>query len=131
MAFGLGPSESGGVMAPADVRGAGEMEWATISGLAPTNPLVGGPGYGYDVDQGRSRVVTTPDGQAGPATAGLAATPDGVQLQDDWRDLINFKGSPMPWLLILALVMLGFMQFRVSARARAGRAKAGGSLALG
>lgn len=134
MAFGLGPSESGGVMAPADVRGAGEFEWATIGGLEPTNPLVGGPSYTdgpLQPDRGRNRIVTTPDGNSGPATSGVAASPDGMAQLDDWRDLFNLKGSPMPWLLILALAMLGFMQFRLAARASAGRARLGGKLALG
>jgi hypothetical protein len=135
MATGLSASGGGGIMAPADVRGAGEFEWATVAGVPPTSYLVGGPTFDGDVDRGRSRIVTTPDGQVGPATGGLAATPDGstpgVELVDTWRDLFNFRGSPMPWLLVLALVMLGFMQFRLSARGRAGRARGSGSLALG
>lgn len=122
-------AEGGGIMAPADVRGAGAMEWATISGLSPTNPLVGGPdwqGPGFDVDRGHKRIVTTPEGQLGPATDGIMATPDGpaLALLDDWRDLFNFRGSPMPWLLLFALVFLGLMQFRVQARAGSARASA-------
>ena len=50
-----------------------------------------------------------------------------MAIQDSWRDIYNLKGSPMPWLLLLALMMLGFMQFRLSGRA--GRARA--DLALG
>jgi hypothetical protein len=41
---------------------------------------------------------------------------------DDWRDLFNFRGSPMPWLLLFGLAMLGFMD--VAVRARVGPARA-------
>lgn len=115
-------------MAPPDVVGAGDMEWSSVSGISASHPLVGGPdvsGLGiFDVDRGRSRIVTTPQGQQGPASGGLAATPDGagagVALLDDWRDLLNFKGSPMPWLLLASLIVLGFMELRVQARAGRG-----------
>jgi hypothetical protein len=107
-----------------------------MSGVSPANPIVSNSRSDYaglDVDHGRSRIVTTPEGQAGPATGGAMAAPDapGVALLDSWRDLLNFKGSPMPWLFILALLFLGFMQFRVDARARAGRGSVAASAALG
>lgn len=133
MATGL--TSDGGVMAPADVRDAGELEWSTTSGVSPTNPIAsrGRPDFGFDPDWGRGdRIVTTPEGNVGgPAGGGVMATPDGVQLLDDWRDLLNFKGSPMPWLLLGALIFVGFMSFRVEARARAGARRASASAALG
>jgi hypothetical protein len=122
-----GVTESGGVMAPTDVAGSGDYEWAKMAGVSPTNPLVGGPGWGadpFDPDRGRSRIVTTPDGGAGPATGGIMAPAGELAQLDDWRDLFNFRGSPMPWLLLLALVMLGFMELRVQARAGGARASA-------
>jgi hypothetical protein len=116
-----GQSDNGGVMAPTDVVGAGDMAWESVAGLPPTHPLVGGPfvdGLGLiDVDRGRSRIVTTPEGQMGPSTAGLMAVPDGVQTLDTWHDLFNWRGSPMPWLLISSLIVLGFMAMRVERRA--------------
>jgi hypothetical protein len=127
----MDPSYSGGVMAPADVRGAGIQQWAETSGILPTNPVVGGPeysGYGVgDADRGRARIVTTPEGQIGPATGGVMAPADAAAMAN-WRDLFNFRGSPMPWLLIAGLIVLGFMDFRVQARAKG---VGGGSLALG
>jgi hypothetical protein len=120
MAYGTGHDT--GVMAPADVAGAGELEWYKHVGVPPTHPLVGGPDHpdlgAFDVDRGRSRVVTTPEGNVGPAP--------GVMVIDGWRDLLNFKGSPAPWVLLGALAILGFMQFRV--QARVGRAKASAAL---
>jgi hypothetical protein len=124
-------------MAPTDVRDAGDIEWSVTSGISATNPIVSDTRTdygGFDADHGRSRIVTTPEGQQGPAGAGAAmAAPDapGVALLDSWRDLMNFKGSPMPWLLILAVLFLGFMQFRVDARARVGKRSAAASAALG
>lgn len=125
MATGL--TEFSGAMAPPDQRDAGELAWATVSGMQPTSPLVGGPrvpGLGaQDVDAGRSRIVTIPGAQE-PAT-GAGATAPGVELLDDWRDLFNFRGSPMPWLLLMGLAMLGFMQIAASARVGPVRASAG------
>ncbi|MFL5901241.1 MAG: hypothetical protein ACJ75S_08600 [Solirubrobacterales bacterium] len=105
--------------------------------MSPTNPLASRSRTdygGFDPDHARGdRIVTTPEGQAGPATDGVMAGADlpGVAVLDSWHDLFNFKGSPMPWLLLLALLFLGFMQFRVDARARAGRTRASASAALG
>lgn len=121
MAYGI--DHDVGVMAPSDVAGAGEFEWARTAGVPPSNPLVGGVGwgdFGLDADVRRSRVVTTPEGNAGHASS------PGTMVIDTWRDVLNFRGSPTPWVLIGAVVILGFMQFRV--QARLGRAKASAAL---
>lgn len=126
--MGLG-DQGGGLASETDVRGAGEYDWAQTSAMSPMNPLVGGPnvdGLGiYDVDRMGSRVVTTPLGNSGPAGDGVMATPDapGVELFDSWRDLFNLKGSPMPWLLLGSLIVLGLMQFRIQARSSIGPAR--------
>lgn len=115
MAYGY-LDNTGGVLATPDLPGAGALSWAEMVGVSPESPMVGGPaveGLGaFDVDRGGSRIATLSD--AGPTT-GPAAGP-GVHLLDDWRDLFNFKGSPMPWLLLASLLVLGLMQVRVSAR---------------
>jgi hypothetical protein len=130
----LGLTEWSGAVAPADVAGAGEMEWATVSGMNPGNPLVGGPrvaGLGaFDVDRGRgANIVTLPAGEGGgggaPWTGAMAGAP-GVELLDDWKDLFNFRGSPMPWLLLLSLAALGVAQLSISGRV--GPIRAGGSV---
>lgn len=134
MATGL--SSDGGVMAPTDTRDAGELEWSTIAGINASNPIASRSRQdygGFDVDFARGdRIVTTPAGNVGGPVAGdLPSGAEGVELLDDWRDLLNFKGSPMPWLLLAALIFLGFMSFRVEARARAGARQASASAALG
>lgn len=121
MATGRETSESGGVLSPADVRGAGSLSWSEVAGVHPGHPLVrDGNTLGWDTNR---RIVTTPEGQAGPATGGVLATPDGqapgVAHIDDWRDLLNFKGSPIPWLLLIALGVLTFAHASVQARAGA------------
>lgn len=131
----MGMTEWSGAIAPADVRGAGEAEWQTVSGMSPGNPLVGGPrvaGLGaFDVDRGRGShpmpgMVTMPgEGGAQPWTGAMAGVP-GVELLDDWKDLFNFRGSPMPWLLLLALAALGVAQLSISGRV--GPIRAGGSV---
>jgi hypothetical protein len=115
MAYGF-IGDPGGLAATPDIPGLGPLSWAEMAGMSPEHPMVGGPdiaGLGaFDVDRGRSRIVSLPD--VGP-TAGPVAGP-GVNLIDDWRDLFNFRGSPMPWLLLGSVVVLGLMQLRISAR---------------
>lgn len=116
-----------GAIAPPDNRGAGMLEWSTISGARPEDPGVGGAYvaglHSLDVDRGR-QIVTLPNAHD-PATGAGAGAP-GLDQWDDWRDLFNFKGSPMPWLLMLSLIMLGFMD--VAVRARVGPASASASV---
>lgn len=136
MATGRGTSENGGVFAAADVRGGGDMSWAALTGLSPGHPLISAGGLegvrGYGNTQ---RMVTTPAGQAGAATGGVMATPDGaahgLAQIDSWRDLFNFKGSPTPWIFLIALGILVFAQLSIKARAGAFGRSASASAALG
>jgi hypothetical protein len=92
----------------------------------------------FNIASENSRIVTTPAGQSGAAsTGGLASSPtndfaaEGIKQLDDWRDLFNFKGSPMPWLLLLALGVVLFAHASVQARAGAFGRKAAVGAALG
>jgi hypothetical protein len=114
MATGL-IQNSGGVLAPADVVGGGQDAWSRVAGIPAYSAIVGGPGHPddqwrmpYNVDRSRGRIVTNdaPDAAAGPGTGML----------EDWKDILNVKHSPVPWLLLLSLLVLGLMQFRVMAR---------------
>jgi hypothetical protein len=124
MAVGV-PSGWTGVVSNPSVPGAGEMEWQTVSGVSPESPEVGGPYVeglrSWDADRGGSRVITTIPG-AHDAASGVGAGAPDMHMLDDWRDLFNFRGSPMPWLLLFGLAMLGFMD--VAVRARVGPASA-------
>jgi hypothetical protein len=138
MATGRETGYTGGTIDPADVRGAGDAEWANLTGIAPDHPLVGGgSAMAYNISSENSRIVTTPAGQSGAAsTGGLASSPtnsfaaEGIKQLDDWRDLFNFKGSPMPWLLLIALGVLLFAHASVQARAGAFGKKAAVGAAL-
>lgn len=140
MATGRDPAYSGAVIAAADVRGAGNMEWASLVGVPASHPLVasgGGTMPGVDPDFPNRRIVTLPEGQSGSAaTGGLAAVPDGeaqaaISMIDDWRDLFNFSGSPMPWIFLIALGIILFAQASIRARAGAFGREATASAALG
>lgn len=111
-------SQPFGVMAPSDVPGAGMDAWARTSGVPPTSALVGGPGdltdawhAPYNVDRARGRIVTNDVGMIGPAGG------PGAGILDSWRDVLNWRNSPAPWILIALLGVLGLMQFRLMVRA--------------
>lgn len=108
-------------MAPADVPGAGDMEWASVAGVPPGNPLISGaarPGSGFgsgiDPDLSRSLIVTQDaTGGVRPGQAQGAGLSDAF---DDWRDLFDFKNSPVPYVVLGFLVMIGFMAARLEVR---------------
>lgn len=113
----LGLTEFSGAAADTSLPAAGELEWHRMGGLSPEHPLVGGPridGLGaHDVDGGFSRIATLES--TGAALGQLAGAP-GVHTIDGFGDLLNFRGSPMPWMLGLALLALGVMQLQVAGR---------------
>jgi hypothetical protein len=113
-------SERGGVIDPADVRGAGMMEWGSLVGVSVDHPLVGSGDRGFDINDRWSRVVTRPSGQAGPA-ADTIATPDGAPRSvGHWRDVFNFRGSPLPYVLIALIVIFYLSHLRLRASGEVG-----------
>lgn len=96
------------VLAPTDLRGAGAMEWDRISGIPAEHPLVSGGdphGLPYNVDSGKSRIVTT------------YSTPDIASRQfDTWRDVVNWRDSPVFWVMLASILAFGLVQLSVSAR---------------
>jgi hypothetical protein len=123
MAYGL---TSGWTAAEPDVRTAGRDEWAAMTGVPATHPLVGGPHYGgspggaQGPDMGFSRAVLSD-----PLAASPAAPADVAAKWDDWRDAFD-PDSPAFWILLLILAAVGFVFFRVEGRL--GPARAGVSL---
>lgn len=124
--MGLGMTEASGAVATPDGVAAGDLQWSTTSGINAGHPVVtgqrGGPAFDPDAGFG-SRMVTLPPAEAAAANGSVAGGPTAAVL-DDWRDLFNFKGSPMPWLLLLSLAALGFVQLSLSGRAGPARAAA-------
>lgn len=109
--------QPGGVMAPTDVVGAGDDAWSRVAGIPPISAIVGGPGHPdddyhlpYAVARGDGRIVTQ-DAAPGPLAG------PGIGDLDDWRDVFNFRGSAVPWLVLFTLAVLGLMQFRLMVRA--------------
>lgn len=117
-----GLTEGGALAASPDVQGMGSMTWAEMVGVAPGDPLIGGGPAGtggvgrFDADARFGHVVSTMPGND-PAVAD-----QGADLFDDWRDLFDFRNSPAPYVLALALAAIGFIQLRMVARAGGARA---------
>lgn len=111
MAYGL--ADVGGVMdRPVTDSDVGFEDWGTMSGISPAHPLVGGsagqPGYGSYAT--RQVAIAAP---AATLTAGQPA-------RAHWSELFNFKGNPIGWVLIAAILYLGLMHIHVRAGASGG-----------
>jgi hypothetical protein len=121
VATGLATGEGGGLIDTVDVRGAGNQEWTSMVGVAPSHPLVTGGGELNDnINERWSRVVTQPTALAGPA-ADTIATPDGGSVgMGHWTDVLNFKGSAAPYLLLLLIAIIYFSHLKLAARGSAG-----------
>ena len=86
--------------------GAGVSDWASLVGMDIADAGVehlGGADPFLDPMATSQRVATTQ----------TAAEFSGVQ---HWSDILNWRNSPMPYLLVLVLFMLGVIQLQVAAR---------------
>lgn len=85
----------------------GVDDWTALSGLEPGDPSVNPTiGAGHDpflAPEVISQRVTT------------TQTPSEISGHSHWSDLFNLD-SPMPFLLVLVLVMVGIVQLQISAR---------------
>jgi hypothetical protein len=99
-----GQQQGGGVFALPDDPSLGAQTWAQMSGVHPDSPLVGGrgaPSGGIDADYHYRRV----------AVASPAQQPVGQRAHAS--EILNFRGSPMPWILLAALGYLGLVHLHV------------------
>jgi hypothetical protein len=114
VAFGQG--QGGGLMALPDNPALGMQTWGEMTGVRPDSPLVGGrgtPSGGIDPDFKYRRVaIAEPMHQA-------------VGQRSHFTELGNFRGSPMPWLLVAALAYLGMVHLHLNGRLGPYRAAAG------
>lgn len=96
----------GGVMAPPAVGGLGYADWATMSGVDASSPLVGGqagqPGY-----QAGQRQVAI--GQSPVTLAAATGSPAAA----NWRELFNLRGNPVGWVAIAAIAYLGLTHLSI------------------
>src|SRR5438270_103472 len=96
-------------MSQPDVPDVGLGQWAAVSGMHPDDPLVGGRG---GMVGGTRRVARAAPDQT--------ALPGAENIQGHYSQLLNFKGSPMPWLLLAAIAYLGLVHLHVAGGASVG-----------
>jgi hypothetical protein len=103
----IGQGQGGGVFSWPDAPALGAATWADMSGVRPDNPLVGGRGAagGVGGDDYRYRKV---------ALAAPEHQPVGQRAH--FTELLNFSGSPMPWILLAALAYLGLIHLHAGAK---------------
>ncbi|MDQ2897924.1 MAG: hypothetical protein M3Y09_20205 [Actinomycetota bacterium] len=103
----IGQDQTGGLFARPDVTSIGVESWAQMAGVHPSSPLVGGRGVpdgGIQANYPYSRVAVS-------GTASNAPVPSHVS------EILNFKQSPMPWLLGAAILYLGLIHLHVNGTA--------------
>jgi hypothetical protein len=104
--FGMETQPGGGVMDSPLVGGVGYADWATMSGMSPASPLVGGqagqPGYGA----GQRQVAV---GEAPVTLASASGSPAAA----NWRELFNLKGNPIGWVCLAAIAYLGLTHLSI------------------
>lgn len=105
-----GQNQTGGLFARPDVESLGLETWAQMGGVHPSSPLVGGrgaPDGGVDPDYQFRRVALSASGTHGQAPSHVS-------------EILNFKHSPMPWLLLAAIAYLGLVHLHVNGSAGVG-----------
>lgn len=115
--YGMETQPGGGVMAPPPVGGLGYADWATMTGMSPGSPLVGGQAGqpGYEAGQRQVAIGESPV-LLGPAAGSPASA--------NWRELFNLRGNPIGWVCLAAIAYLGLTH--LSIRANAGIGTKGG-----
>lgn len=108
----FGQGQRGGVFAPPLAEGVGADDWASLTAMHPDSPLVNGPGLPMEADYRYRRVAV---GQ--PSSAPL---PGAENVQGHFTELFNFRGSPMPWVLLIAIAYLGLVHLHVTGSAGLG-----------
>jgi hypothetical protein len=118
------------VMDPTDVRGAGYDEWASMTGMAASSPLLGGPGWGGYAgtaaagDLGSFTTVVTGN-EGTPAMPGGAPANRKARAQwSGWQELFDVH-SPMLWLLLFAIFATSLVHFRLQGSVGRAHASAG------
>lgn len=102
-----GQAQGGGLLTMPESPGLGPVTWAQMSGMHPDSPMVGGrgaPSGGVDPDYKYRRVAVASGDQAP------------VGQRQHFSELLNFRGSPMPWLLLAALAYLGIVHLHLNGR---------------
>jgi hypothetical protein len=112
--------DAGWTADPTDVVGAGAQSYEDVIGIPASRSMVGGPQWNtsgmVETDVGLQRLV----GEMAPA-----ATAHGTAMLDDWRDVLNWRDSPAPWILLAILAAIGFVHLRVNTKAGPYHAKLG------
>lgn len=110
----IGQGQGGGLFAQPDMPSLGPATWADMGGVHPDSPLVGGrgaPSGGIDPDFKYRRV----------AVASVDVTPASGGSAGSFSELLNFKGNPLPWILIAAIAYLGLVHVSIAGSAGVGR----------
>jgi hypothetical protein len=123
-----GQGQTGGVFGWPDVPDLGPETWASMSGVSPDSPLVGGRGGGYGgvLVTGNERRVAV----GSPTAAGAAGS---APTRGHFSEILNLSGNPIGWVLIAAILYLGLAHISLhgSLRGRAGKTRGSASGGLG
>src|SRR3954454_15414149 len=109
MAYGV-DHDTGFIAATTATPAAGELEWESVSGVPPFDPIMSGGGdhsldtAGYNPGRRFGSIQTLPAGQApGKSRAHYG----------NWADILDFQPPPAPWVLLLRIAAIGLVHLRV------------------
>ena len=98
---------------PADLADVGGWAWGDVADLDMEHPFAQGPSAGNAPED-----LGTATGLVHIAAAGAPQSPE-VSGSRHWSNLLNWRQNPMPWLLLILLMLLGMAS--VQAAVRVGR----------
>jgi hypothetical protein len=111
----------------------GDLYFPQAAGLASPGEV--GPAGGYATSAGSTGhagdlqvaplAFETP-GNSGGQTVPLASN----AIKGHAKEVLNFRGSPAPWILLGLLLLMGLLVVSAEFKARAGRARIGGEVVL-
>ena len=112
---------------------AGDLYFEPAAALASPGEV--GPAGGYPTSQGTTghagNLRTAPLAFEGEQNAGGHAVALASNASKGHvSEVLNFRGSPAPWVLLALLLLFGLLVVSAEVKAKAGRASVGGSIVL-
>jgi hypothetical protein len=111
----------------------GDLYFPAAAALASPGEV--GPAGGYPTNMGvtghAGNLQVAPLAFETDATSGGQAVAHAANAsKGHYTEIVNFRGSPAPWILLGLLLLTGLLVVSAEVKAKAGKARAGGEIVL-